>query len=179
MPHSLPDARTLRPLGWSLYVVAGMLILVPTAEMAAAVEWTFMPGNLQWRAGATGLLASSLVTPVFGLFLALTLAAAMGHRWAMRAFTIVAGAGALLLAALVLLFALDVLQFRHNIAPEIRRAYYFATGKALFNLGVASVVLGAICGGGWTLIRGELRTKRSRTKARTPAIVTAGATGTT
>src|SRR5215510_8889281 len=84
MTQRFASFRDLRPITVPLYVAAFMLAAIPLVEVAAQLGFTGHPSSLQWRTGTVGLLSSALLTPAFGLILAVVTAYVCEHTVAHR-----------------------------------------------------------------------------------------------
>jgi hypothetical protein len=124
----------LLPLAVPLYVVASILILFPLLEIGAQLDWSASPATINWRTGTVGLLTGALVTPVFGLMVAVVAAHFFQHRLTARVLTAVAGVGALALVLVLGGFLLDSVQLRPSVAEAMRRPFTMAVLKASLNL---------------------------------------------
>jgi hypothetical protein len=134
------DVRTVYPAG---YAVGLMLILIPAIELAIT-SWPPQPGLLNWRFGAVGLVANSLLFPVIGLGILLFTAELLGHARVQRGLSVFAAFGCVLLIAAMAVFALDVLQLRSLVRGNARVGYDAVVVKATLNLGIAAFAWGAL-----------------------------------
>lgn len=130
------------------YAVAALLLFIGITEFAAQLQGIFAPGEIAWRVGAFGLL-SSLVTPVFAIFLAIVTAFLAGHRKTLRILSALATAGAVGLLAITCMFTLDFLQLRPSVQPDISRTFMISSVKAVINLSMMTAVLGFVGFSGW------------------------------
>ncbi|MGH7130206.1 MAG: hypothetical protein ACREIV_16675 [Planctomycetaceae bacterium] len=147
------DAEHLRLLAVPLYVVAAFLVLIPISEAGAAIGWTFRTDAIRWRTGVVGTISSTLVTPIFGLFIAIIGASLYRHRRTLQTLSVITGMGALFLVATALLFSLDGLQLRRSIRPEFARSYDIAIIKTLLNLGAGAFATGLLAIAGFRISR--------------------------
>lgn len=135
-----------------LVALAVVLVFWPLADLTANV-WPILPGNLQWRYGAAGLLANFLHTPLLGLAVGLGVA-----LWVRSTSTLrVLGAFSLVSAGLVgivmVVFALDLAQIRDVRPPEsvpvimvggaLSELKYLSTLVVLLLLGIGAWRTGA------------------------------------
>ena len=152
----------------ALYPLALAVAIFPLADMVARLVPIHL-GNAQWRFGAVGLvLSGSLVMMMLGLALLGFTASEHAHRkvlgpLAVAAFAIV---GAILVA--LILFALDAIQLRPIVRPEVR--------TAMRNAAISAIVGGLLSITGFTAIGlAALRARRVLTKppadSTTPALV--------
>lgn len=148
------------------YAVAFFLFCLPLLDAFMGLWPTRNPGDERWRFGAVGTLSNVLLVPLLALFLAMAIAVWADHRRARRVLGWLAGAFAIVLAGIALLFVLDYFQARTLIKPEFQGRVGLATGTALMKQ-VAAIVILAL------LSRAGLRGKHSRKKSdasQTPLI---------
>ncbi|MDF1502502.1 hypothetical protein [Roseisolibacter sp. H3M3-2] len=123
-----------------LYAVALLLICVPVADILLR-SLNAEAGSLQWRFGTVGLLFGNLGTILLGLGVSGLVAALTGSRPALRAVGFVAIALAVVVFALMALFALDALQMRRLVAPPIKRQILVSSASAGFSAGFGMIAL--------------------------------------
>ena len=152
------------------YLVAAALILIPFFDAAMSV-WPWRPGAAQWRFGALGLLSNAFMIPAAGLLIVLATALALEHRRTLRVFGVLCALGALFTGVSVLLFGLDALQTRVNVAPSARLAFNAASLTAAGKLLLATVTLVAFALAG---LRSQKEKRASASQNRSPLIATAG-----
>jgi hypothetical protein len=124
-------------LAGPLYLVAGLLIVIPLADFVLSVP----PGefsNVQWRFAAVGLLSSYMLTPVLGLAMALVVAAFLKQYRAQRWLVAATLSMATVLVALSLGFALDMLQVRASVPDEGLAAFSNAWIRAILKHALAA-----------------------------------------
>lgn len=119
------------PLATPAYIVAAIMLIMPLADAAAAIG-TFSPTAYRWRFGVMGILSANIITPLFAVLLALTVAWLQSHRWVIRILMAGTLMTSVLLVAATVLFVLDGLQLRAEVPDEARRGFMLAAGKALF-----------------------------------------------
>jgi hypothetical protein len=100
-----------------LYLLAALLVVIGVADVLSTV-WPLRIGDVVWRYGAAGLLAGYLTGPLLGVALAMTLATWLQHRRVLIALSGMEIVVAVLLVAVMGLFALDVTQVR-AMRPEV------------------------------------------------------------
>ena len=123
------------------YLVAFLLIAIPLFDASMSVApWTL--GSAQWRFGAVGLLSNALMIPAAGALIAVATAVTQDHVRTQRVFRVLCWMGCALVALSIVLFALDALQTRAAIRPEMQLSYQVASITAAFKL-----ILGAIAFG--------------------------------
>lgn len=159
----------------ALYPVAFLLVLVPLADITLRSFGTEI-GSLQWRFGTVGLLFGNLGTVVLGLGLAGLVSVIVGNRAMLRALGFVSIILAVVLAAMLVLFALDAIQMRRLIAPQLKRGILLSSAgaavSALFGM-LALVVMGR---GALTASRSDRMASDRRTKAAPSPLVATQAT---
>ena len=141
------DAQN-RPLAWSAYGVALLLIVIPLADSSLGVM-PFRFDSSTWRFGAVGLVSRALMTPIFGLLVAITTAAVFRHRRAARAFAVLAFLGATGTLVAVVAFGLDAIQTRAQVKSEAAGAFDLASGLALAKYLAGCAVLTLLGFAGW------------------------------
>jgi hypothetical protein len=124
-----------------LYVAAFMLAAIPLVEVGAQLGFTGHPSSLQWRTGTVGLLSSALLTPAFGLILAIVTAYAFEHALTHRILSVLSGFLAVAFIAVMALFVLDGFQLRSTLDPRLKHSFTLAMVKAVLNFGIVSVSL--------------------------------------
>lgn len=154
-----------RPLGWAAYGVAFLLVFVPLADSLLGV-WPPRLGEVTWRFGAVGLVSRAIMTPLLGLLLALMTTVLMEHRRTARVVSVVSFAGAALVLAAVVIFALDALQTRAQIRADALTAFDTATIVAIIKYLLTSLVAVALGIGGWKASRRIPRRIKTRRRVR-------------
>jgi hypothetical protein len=112
-----------------LYLLACMLIVLPIVDAAVSVT-PFHVRNVQWRFGAVGMFTNTLLTPGVGFMLAVVTAALLQHVRTQRVLSILSWIGAVVLLGLLGVFALDALQTRAMVRPEMMRPFVLASSIA-------------------------------------------------
>lgn len=125
-------------LAAAAYLVGATLILIPLLDAAASVSPPF-PGDFRWRFGAAGLLANALLIPNLGVLLLLVTAIGYGHSTFRRVVGVFAFIGVALCVTGIVMFALDALQTRPAVRPEMNASFAVASASA-----IAKMVLGAV-----------------------------------
>jgi hypothetical protein len=112
-----------------LYLLAVILIVVPLTD-AALSTMPFHPRNVQWRFGAIGLFTNTMLTPGLGFMMAVVTAATLEHVRTQRVLAILCWIGVVVLLGLLVVFALDALQTRALVRPEMTRQFVIASAVA-------------------------------------------------
>ena len=141
-----------RSVARAVYLVAFLLVVGPLLDLAAAV-WPLHPTAVAWRFAAAGLLSKALLVPILGSLAAIVAALVLAHRRFLRVVAYTNAGIAILLIATTTLFVLDTIQLRGGIVLEARGAYDAAALRALVNLVLAGVVLGALGVSGFKVSR--------------------------
>jgi len=166
MNQRFASFRDLRPIVVPLYVAAFMLAVIPLVEVAAQLGFTGHPSNLTWRTGTVGLLSSALLTPTFGLILAVVTAYAFEHAVTHRILSLLSGFLAIALIVITALFVLDGFQLRSTLNPQVQHSFTLAMVKAVLNFGIVSVSL-------LVVFAGTLRGRRKGNVVRATRLETA------
>ncbi len=151
-----------RFLVFSGYLMAGYLILAPLAETLAAL-WPFHAGGAGWRYGATGLVSQSLMTPLLGLLIAVSLAVYCHHWVAARLLAVFSAVGGVAALIAIPLFTLDALQMRGQVPVEQSTsmgAFNAATVSALLMMAATVAITFALARGAWVGTRGTAQEAR-------------------
>ena len=156
-----------------LYPVAALLILVPLVDLSLRI---FPPqfGTLQWRFATAGLLLGNLGTILLGLGILGLVAVIVGHRTLLRVLGIVGLAAAVVLLAVLVLFALDAIQIRRLANPNFKRAVLLSSTGALFNGLMGTLTLGLLGRAALVAsraVRAVERRARPGVKAASPIVV--------
>lgn len=80
-------------------------------------------GSVTWRFGFLGLMAGATLLPILGAFLWLVTARVYDHRWMARLTGTGAALAALIMLVVLALFALDAVQVRGQVRPEVIRRF--------------------------------------------------------
>lgn len=166
MTQRFASVRDLRPIVLPLYVAAFMLVAIPLVEVGAQLGFTGHPSSLPWRTGTVGLLSSALLTPAFGLILAVVTAYAFEHAVTHRILSALSGFLAIALIVVTALFVLDAFQLRSTLNPQVTRSFTLAMVKAVLNFGIVSVSL-------LVVFIGALRARRKVKVVRATRVETA------
>lgn len=153
--------RTMRRVAVPAYLVAAILVLFPVSDAVATV-WPLRPGDVAWRFGAGGLVSRSLVSPFLGLLITFTVALLLDHRRTLRVFAVITALLAISFGSLALLFALDSVQMRARVQPELLSQFDLAWLVGIGKLGVAGLILLTFTIVSWIASRSSSRRARRR-----------------
>jgi len=145
--------RPLRPLSSPGYFVAALFFLFPVYDFFVTV-WPLQFSNVRWRVAVAGQIGASIMTMLLGLFLMLALSYVMEQPRVQRALVALSGLFAAGLLVVLVLFALDWVQLRPDVRPEVRHAFDVVSTQAAVKL-----LLGVI--GGTLMTLSALRTARA------------------
>ncbi len=138
-----------RPLAVSLYGVAAILVVLPITDTVLSL-WPLHTGDLIWRFGAAGIIAShALLMPLIGLLLASVTAVLLEHRRTLRGLSVVAAFVGLTVAVGIGLFALDVVQTRARVEPGAQAGFDSASLRVFIRMGLVVPAAIAIAAGSW------------------------------
>jgi len=138
------QAKTaMAALSQSLYPIAIALCLFPFVDMAGRLLPPHFE-NVQWRFGAVGLMfGGTLVMLVIGMTLLSFVATARKDARVLVGLSWVAFVFAAVVAAALVLFALDTLQLRSSVQTQLRQSMLQAAASAA---GGAILVITALVG---------------------------------
>lgn len=139
--------QNYRQIAPGAYLVAFLLFAIPFFDaMMSVAPWSW--GNAQWRFGAIGLMSNALMLPASGALIAVVTAVVFGHMKTQRSLGMVAW----MLVALVFvsagMFALDAVQTKSQIRPEMMLSYRVGTLTATVKLVLGMItfaLLGRAC----------------------------------
>jgi len=140
--------RDLGVFGPGVYGVAFLLIVVPLTDSVLGVL-PLRLGQAAWRFGSLGLLSRALMTPLLGLAVAMVMAAYLGQRRTLRSLSVFAFLAAAAALGAVILFALDALQTRATVRPDVTHTFDKASVEALLKYLLDALVAGLLGLGGW------------------------------
>lgn len=140
-----------RQIAVPAYLVSFALIVMPLADvMTTLFPWRLM--DSRWRFGAVGLISNALLLPIAGLLIAYIVATVLNHWTLRRVLGALALVGAAIAVVALGLFALDALQTRAAVRPEMRLSFMVASLAAATKTLVAGVTFIAI---GLAALRGR------------------------
>jgi hypothetical protein len=132
-----------RQIAFPTYVVAIAMIAIPLADVFTSLfPWRFL--EPRWRFGAVGLISNSLLIPMLGLLVAYLTATVLNHRLTRRIIGGVSFAGLAICLLTLIMFALDALQTRAGVRPEMRLSFTVASAAAALKTIFAAVTFMAI-----------------------------------
>lgn len=144
-----------------LYFTAFLLVATPLLDFGSGI----LPlnfANVQWRFGVVGLLSGFLMTPVLGVLLAMGVAHYAEHYAVQRVVAVLNLIVAGLFLALLVLFALDIVQLNSVVQPEAAGQFHTAATKAAAKH-IAFVALEVWLGvAGWKMSRPSATPVRKR-----------------
>jgi hypothetical protein len=164
-----------RQLAPAAYLVAALLIVIPLFDVTMSL-YPFNPGSSQWRFGAFGLFSNALMLPAAGMLIAVATATLAVHPGLQQFLRIFCWAVAVLLVVGMAFFALDALQARPLVRPDMKLSYFVASGTALAKLALGALGFGLLARGSRvdrSLVT-EARTDSSRAFEKRPSGSIAG-----
>src|SRR3954470_1361886 len=151
-PHSLVHMKTptrstnaTQQLAAASYFVAFLLIAIPIFDALMSVA-PFHPERAQWRFAAVGLLSNALMIPSVGMLIAVVAAVTLDHVGALRVIRVLSWLVVPVILAAIGAFALDSMQTRAAVRPEMQLSFLVASVTAVCKLllGVVAFVLFAL-----------------------------------
>ncbi|MEP6989828.1 MAG: hypothetical protein ABJA80_02780 [bacterium] len=133
MKSSSGVAIPSRQVASASYFVAFLLIVIPTFDSLMQVA-PFRPSAAQWRFAAVGLLSNALMIPAVGVLLALYTSLTFDDEKVRRTIRIVSWIMVVVLIAATGFFALDSVQTRSAIRPEMQLSFLVASITAAVKL---------------------------------------------
>lgn len=158
--HALANLRTI---AWPVYVAGGLTLLLPLVDLLASV-WPPRVGQVEWRFGTLGLLSGFTLTPLLGLIMCMAAAALLEHRVVQRILAVLSILCAVLLFAVIVIFAFDWLQFRASAPADARAGMDVGSVKAIVKHAVVGVAFLWLGFAGWRAGR-----RHGGSRARRPA----------
>ena len=122
------------------YIVGLSLIVIPLLD-ALAQLWPFGPGSAPWRFGAIGLLSNAFIIPCAGLLVLLGTALLLEQKNVLRVLGWLSGISAVLIPPVIVLFALDAVQTRAGVRPDLKLSFLVASFTAVGKLILAMITL--------------------------------------
>jgi hypothetical protein len=159
---SVPPSDLLRRVRVPVYLVAALVTVITLAEITVAI-WPFQFGNVSWRISVTGVSAGAVGMLLLVWVASLAVAIAERERGVIWLVFVLSAFVAVFAAGGVAIFALDGLQVRGQVKPEMLDRYNlgFAWGGLkviLDGLAALGVAISAFRTG--RLIGGQERTDR-------------------
>jgi len=137
-PAHCEAMNTARRVALPAYLISATLIAAPLVDVATSL-YPWNVGDARWRFGAIGVFTNASALPLGGLLVMLVIAIAADHRVFRRVLTVGGIALGIVGALLLVLFALDALQTRSAVRPEMRLSFTVATATAAAKLLLASI----------------------------------------
>lgn len=145
-----------RQLAGPAYLTSAALIILPLVDSSTSL-YPWNVGDPRWRFGALGLYSNALILPILGVLIAHVTAASLRHPIVRRVIGVGAAvAGALLVGSLAI-FALDALQTRASVRPEMSVSFTVASITAAGKITLAAVTLLVTGISGLRALRSERR----------------------
>ncbi len=138
--EKLYEGRNGRALAWALYSVCALFLLSPLMDVLGAVLPPH-PGNIQWRFGLMVSVAPTIMTGVISLAMFAVLGVLFGHRAVLRTVGLVGLLAALTYLAMMVVFAMDLLQLRRAVPPDRQIAFWIMTLKCMAQIFTGSFAL--------------------------------------
>ena len=127
-----------RQLAPAAYLVAALLVFIPLFDAATSL-YPFNMMSSQWRFGAFGLMSNALMLPATGTLIAVAAAVAFMQPKMLRFLGIASWVVVVLIVVSMALFALDAVQSRRLIRPDMQLSYMVASATALVKLFLGAV----------------------------------------
>jgi len=150
----------LRAIAWPVYLAGILTALLPMVDLLASV-WPPRLGQVEWRFGTLGLLSGFTLSPLLGLIMCMAAAAVLEHRIVQRVLAVFALIGAAKMAAIIVIFSLDWLQFRAAAPADARTGMDVGSVKAIIKHALVAASLIWLGIAGWRASRREYRARRS------------------
>jgi chromate transport protein ChrA len=150
----------LRAIAWPVYLAGILTALLPMVDLLASV-WPPRLGQVEWRFGTLGLLSGFTLSPLLGLIMCMAAAAVLEHRIVQRVLAVFALIGAAKMAAIIVIFSLDWLQFRAAAPADARTGMDVGSVKAIIKHALVAASLIWLGIAGWRASRREHRARRS------------------
>ena len=132
-----------RRIAWPAYLLSAALIIFPLSDtLTSLYPWNI--GDARWRFGAVGLLSSALLIPMLGLLLAILTAWALDQRLARRVLAILSLVAATVCVVALVSFALDAVQTRAAVRPEMQLSFKVAATTAAIKTLLAATILAVL-----------------------------------
>jgi hypothetical protein len=119
-------------------------LLIPVVDLSMSL-WPLRFGDVGWRYGAVGLVASALSVIVLLLYLLLLLAHINGDRQVSLILGVVSGTAAIALLPALVFFSLDALQIRATAAADVLPRLTTTSVQTLLKLGAGELAAALVC----------------------------------
>ncbi len=166
-PERAFDVRRWLP---GLYLVGAIYCLMPFIETLGAL-WPPHPDSAAWRFGAAGIFLSFAASVPLGLLIATAAARVLEHRLALRLIGVISILVAVLLLMIIGAFALDVVQVRSIIKPNVKGGFDVASVKAAMMGLMIMVTMILLAISSFRAAAGEHGARRTTRRDRAPDLV--------
>jgi hypothetical protein len=137
----LPSAP--RYLFLALYAAAALILLDQIAELVV-VLYPFRLSAVDWRFGAFGLIMGRTTTAVIMDVLIILATLGLRHRRALRIWGMLHVVAALLLLIGLVMFALDALELRGTVRPDVMGTLTLGSTRAALMVFLALIYCGLV-----------------------------------
>lgn len=134
------STATLQRLRWPLYLSAIGLIIIPLLDFVTSIL-PLQPYDIRWRFASVALLSGFLFTPLLAIMFLMVVSALAEDRTFQRVVGVLNLVLVVLLGALLVLFALDVLELRHGLPDAERVPFDMSALRATAKYGFMVVIL--------------------------------------
>ncbi len=157
-------SQTNRPFLRSLYPVGVLIILSSLIDPLLRV-WPMQMGEVRWRFGAVGFFSSSVLGVMFGLVWMMVIALMLDHARTMRVLASFAIATGVIVAAVLVFFALDALQVRNLVNPQLTNSFDATVIKTAGILAISIPIAIWVGMGAWRTSKGVGATAKQSGRA--------------
>lgn len=154
------------------YVILTLAALFPLIDIVSGLMPP-NPGNATWRFGAIGVFSNYAMGLSLELLLLAVLAAVSNHRRVLLVLGVISLLFAIVLLGCSVLFALDALQTRSQVNPQVLGRFDFATGGAIAKLVLYAIANLVLSRGEFQAARRLLRVGPGRPRAKVAPLVAA------
>lgn len=177
--EKLYEGRNGRALAWALYTVCALFLLSPALDLLAAITPAH-PGNIQWRFGLMISVAPTIMTGVISLAMFAVLGVLFGHRSVLQSVGVVTLVMATIYLAMIIVFALDLLQLRRAVPSDRQLQFWITSAKCLAQIFTGAFALGLLGLGSFRVTRqkaGATSAVEGGGRSRGPQILASRPTG--
>ena len=122
------------------YLLGVLLVVLPLVDLTTTV-WPLRFSDARWRFGVVGTMSSVLLVPLVGLLLIMATAVLSDHRRVQRVVGGICIVLAIGLAAVEVLFILDIFQTLASVKPQFQHTIRVAAGTAFMKHVLTVIVL--------------------------------------